>query len=169
MKEPKLAHNAKDYTGMVFNYWTLVQYSHTDKKRHVYMCKCKCGKEVVKPIREIVRGRSLSCGCRNVENHIKHGLSRQLVHRIWKGMKARCLNPKTTHYRHYGGRGITVCDRWMDFTAFLEDMGEPPTPTHSIDRINNDGNYEPGNCRWATKSEQARNKRKRTLTLPTNK
>lgn len=78
----------------------------------------------------------------------------------WWHMLQRCYNPNSTHYKYYGGRGISVCERWRNsFEAYRDDMGPPPTPKHSIDRINNDGNYEPGNCRWATASEQARNKR----------
>lgn len=76
-------------------------------------------------------------------------------------MRSRCRNPNATGYEHYGGRGITICERWDDIENFIEDMGEKPTPEHSIDRIDVDGNYEPDNCRWATPSEQQKNKRSR--------
>ncbi len=84
-------------------------------------------------------------------------LNKTKVYYAWTSMKARCFNPKKHNYPRYGGRGITVCDRWLDFSKFLEDMGEPPTKKHSLDRINNDGNYQPSNCRWATPLEQTRN------------
>lgn len=89
-----------------------------------------------------------------------HGMSRTPTHRCWTGMMTRCSNPRVPEFKNYGGRGITVCDRWRDFANFLADMGVRPSPTHSLDRFpNNDGNYEPCNCRWATRVEQSRNTR----------
>lgn len=90
--------------------------------------------------------------------HGGHGNRRSSTYSSWVGMKSRCLNPKDKNFRYYGGRGITICERWMTFENFLADMGEKPTRL-TIDRKNNDGNYEPGNCRWATVKQQNRNKR----------
>lgn len=87
-----------------------------------------------------------------------HGMCRTPTHNAWIGMRQRCSNPKHPRYRDYGGRGITVCERWLTFASFLEDMGVCP-PGLSLDRVNNDGNYESGNCRWATVAEQNSNKR----------
>ncbi len=92
----------------------------------------------------------------------KHGMTRTKVYCAWVGMKMRCYDKNSTNFKYWGGRGITVCKRWINsFENFYKDMGDPPTKTHSVDRINNNGNYTPKNCRWATKKEQVKNRRKR--------
>lgn len=99
------SHNAIDRSGQIFNHWTIVSYSHTDKhKKPHYLCRCVCGKEIVKTVYEVTTGESKSCGCMNIKNHIKHGKSNQRVHNIWQNIKNRTLNPKSTQWKWYGGR-----------------------------------------------------------------
>ncbi len=131
-------------------------------------CRCDCGNVVNVYPYSLPNGNTKSCGC--LKGHALrkdgHGLTKTKEYRAWGHMWSRCTNEKVKSYRYYGGRGISVCDRWASFKNFFEDMGKSPSGAHSIDRIDNDGNYEPGNCRWATVKEQRRNKRdNRVLTI----
>lgn len=144
-------------------------------------CRCDCGVEREFSLSNLRSGESSSCGCvregspwkaahgKPLHGHRAHG-GRTPEYVCWVSLKARCENRKCRDYKDYGARGIGICDRWRgSFEAFLSDMGNKPTPKHSIDRINNDGNYEPGNCRWATAKEQRanqRNSKKASLEAP---
>ena len=139
--------------------------------RH-FACRCDCGSETVVAINHLCSGHTKSCGCHHRQQatlaSTTHGMQSTPTYSTWCAIKARCNNPKNTRYHRYGGRGIRMCQRWSEsFEAFLEDMGEKPSSRHSIDRYpNNDGHYEPGNARWATNTEQARNRRgNRLLTI----
>jgi hypothetical protein len=132
-------------------------------------CKCDCGKVIQVPQSQVSGKRAVqSCGCVSAEKlsviSRKHGFARRVgrppEYHVWASMKRRCRSPNDPEFHNYGGRGIAVCERWNSFAHFYLDMGSRPSSIHSIDRINNDGNYEPGNCRWATPKEQRANQRR---------
>jgi hypothetical protein len=143
------------------------------KNGSIYVkCLCDCGNEKLIVKNSLLRGITKSCGClrdskiRTIK--ISHGLSKTKAYRAYTGIKQRCYNKKGKSYNDYGGRGILVCDSWIkSFDNFLNDMGFPPTCKHSIDRIDVNKNYEPNNCRWATRIEQGRNTRRNVLVLNT--
>jgi hypothetical protein len=136
----------------------------SNSNRVTWVCVCTCGKIKTISALNLTAGDSLSCGCLRKETTSKqfstHKATNSFEYRVWCGMLSRCRNPKLKGYHRYGGRGIKVCDRWANsFEAFLSDVGSAPSDEHSIDRFpDNDGNYEPLNCRWSTDTEQARNK-----------
>ena len=156
----------KDLAGQRFGRLIAVELAGrtSDGRRLRWMCRCDCGQTTSVRAGDLSAGYSRSCGCLNTETSAErgrasatHGLSQSTTYHIWDAMVQRCHNPKRKDYPSYGGAGIAVCERWRVFANFLADMGERP-PGLSIDRHpNGNGNYEPGNCRWATGAEQVRN------------
>lgn len=142
----------------------LVVVGVADRRRHSLVCRCDCGAERIVIASCLLRGTTKSCRCLHRDTaHLKsriHGGTKTPEWSAWRDIIARCENPKVRSYADYGGRGIKVCAEWRnDFAAFLRDVGPRPFPELSIDRVDNDGHYEPGNCRWATAKQQANNKR----------
>ena len=157
-KEVSVANNL---TGQVFGRLTVIErcaIKERSRIRYKWHCICNCGKETLVEASHLMRGVVKSCGCYARQKMTTHGQSHTKAHRIWIAMRNRCLNPNNASYADYGGRGIKICARWDSYEAFVEDMGQPEG-SMQIDRINNDGNYEPSNCRWATIKDQSRNRR----------
>lgn len=156
----------KDLTGKTFEQLVVLYYCGRAGRHSLWFCRCNCGKACVIRGRNLRSGNSVSCGCYNRESTPRrartHGLRHTPEYEAWANMKTRCYNSRRRSYARYGGRGIRVCERWLhSFENFLADMGRKPGPEYSLDRYpNNDGNYEPENCRWATLAEQLSNTRR---------
>lgn len=159
-----------DITGKVYGRLTVLQEDgKTNASKIKWLCKCICGKTTTVIGTCLKSGHTESCGClhseRLLSRNTKHGQGTANNYTVefstWRRIKQRCYNAKAPHYKDYGGRGIIMSDEWKNsFTAFFSDMGLRPSSLHSIDRINNDGNYEKGNCKWSTQKEQSRNTRR---------
>lgn len=168
MKSPRRL----DLAGQKFNRLTVIAEARLRRQPsgqvvRYWECRCKCGAAVEATTGSLRSGATKSCGCLRrdqiIERSTKHGhapkvSARTPEYNAWKAMRSRCGNPRNQDYKRYGGRGIRVCARWDDFEIFLQDMGPRPTNKHSLDRIDSNGNYEPGNCRWATRKQQSRNR-----------
>lgn len=154
----------KDLTGMEFGRLTVLSMSDEKQgKKYKWLCQCSCGNLTIKAGADMKKGNTKSCGCLAKELSptwaIKHGMSSTKEYAAWAAMIDRCNREGNEYFSKYGGRGVEVCEDWLNnFEAFMLDMGKAPTKTHSLERIDNDGNYEPSNCKWGTKQEQSQNR-----------
>lgn len=160
---PTLSTKALDISQQRFGRLVVISFSHVDgRRRAIWRCVCDCGSECEVAGVSLRCGHTKSCGCLGIETRARgtkyrHGKTRSAVWNAWVQMMNRCYNEKTQRFKNYGGRGIKVCDAWQKFDNFYSDMGDPPSG-HSLERINVNGNYEPGNCVWVEPAAQYINK-----------
>lgn len=153
-----------EMVGEIFWKWKVLEFVGMKNRCSQFRCKCECGNESIIYGSDLKGGKTRQCtDChnrKNAEKNITHGLWDSPEYKVWRAMIDRCEKPNSKPYRWYGARGIKVCDRWKSFSNFIEDMGRRPAKM-TIDRIDNDGNYEPSNCRWISHLENCRNRKKR--------
>lgn len=156
-----LPKKVKNLAGRTYGRLFVTGFIGLSNHKALWKCRCSCGVEIDARSTDITRGHTESCGCSRVDKITTHGKSKCPEYKVWDAMIGRCTRPKDKGYANYGGRGIAVCERWLhSFQSFLADMGPRPSSAHSIDRINNDDGYHPGNCRWVTREQQNRNTRR---------
>lgn len=158
----------RDLTSQRFGKWlVLSQTENAPTGRVRWLCRCDCGEERAVVAGHLVSGNSTSCGCTKykIKRHAKYKPGGELhyLFQAWRDIQRRCLNPESEAYADYGGRGIKIAEAWLDFETFAKDVGLRPSRKHSINRIDNDGHYEPGNVNWVDRNTQARNTRRTKL------
>jgi hypothetical protein len=151
--------NKINMVGKTFTYLTVISYHKKHNKKTYWNCQCKCGKTVIVDGTKLRNNHTRSCGCYFKERVTKHGMWGTPIYNAWSAIKDRCYNINTKEYKNYGARGITVCNEWMDFTNFYNDMKDTYQTGLQLDRINNDQGYNKNNCKWSTPQENSNNKR----------
>ena len=160
MRVPKF----QDLSGQKFNCLAVIEHAGRNHAgKHIYLCKCDCGKTVILRGEDVKSGNTKSCGClrrqMTIDKNYKHGYAHTPMYNVWLGIKERCLNPNNSSYKNYGGRGITICDDWMDYKNFHRDMAPTYKTGLTLERIDNEKGYCEDNCIWADRNVQGNNKR----------